>query len=172
MRFFITGVAGTGKSTVARVLTAHGYKGVDIDAETTIAGSVNIHTGERETVPNPRPIGWAPNHKWMWDDEKLREYLSSQNDDVFLCGFAWNQADFYDIFDKVFVLTLDDKTLTDRIITRTNNSFGKHPHELATTLGLNRTLTQSAIAAGAVSIEASRDLETVMNEIVRIAYES
>ncbi|MEJ0073134.1 MAG: AAA family ATPase, partial [Candidatus Saccharibacteria bacterium] len=166
MNFLITGISGTGKSTLARTISELGYHAVDVDAETDIAGSVNIHTGLREVVPDPRPIDWRPGHQWLWDGDKLKSYFEHQHDDIFLCGNAENQTDFYRFFAKVFVLTIDNEALTQRLTTRTNNSYGKHPHELASALEYNQQFTKDALDAGALPIDAALASEAIARQII------
>lgn len=151
---------------MAETLTSQGYAAVDVDAQTDIAGSVNIHTGQREIVPSPRPADWRPNHRWLWDRSELESYLKNRDGDIFLCGIADNQTEFYSYFDKVFALVLDDETLIHRLKTRTNNAYGKHPHETAEALELNRNFTEKAVQLGAIVIDATEPADQVAREIL------
>lgn len=131
MRILITGVAGTGKTTTLAELQKRGYLVIDLDA-TGLCRWKNTKTGEfAEYGENGRDDAWFSDHRWFCDDETLTKMLSCVRSDkqVFVGGVAKNISEIGEKFDKKFLLTVDSVALRERLSTRTNNVFGKHPHE-------------------------------------------
>ena len=83
----ITGMSGTGKSTVIEELAARGYRAVDIDS--------------------PEWSEYAPDGDWIWREDRVQALLDSLGEDdiLFLSGCAENQGKFYPWFDKVVLLS-------------------------------------------------------------------
>jgi hypothetical protein len=96
------------------------------------------------------------------DDLKER----SNKKDIFLCGTAANEDEVWDLFDKVFALTVDESTLKHRIETRTDNDFGKVPHELEDILAWQKTAESDYERLGAKIISTTQPIETVVDEIL------
>lgn len=53
---------------------------------------------------------WLASHHWVWTRAAF-EHIISKADvaPIFICGIAVNQLDMLDLFDVVFLLTLDDR---------------------------------------------------------------
>jgi broad-specificity NMP kinase len=86
-RLLLTGISGTGKSSVTGRLATLGYKTVDMDE-----------------------AGWseyAQDGEWVWREDRLQELLSSLKDGdvLFVSGCAINQGKFYPQFDAVILLS-------------------------------------------------------------------
>ena len=80
-----------------------------------------------------------------------------------------NQGEFADLFEKRFVLHVDSDTMRHRLLTRTNNDYGKAPEELAEQLELNTRVLEEATRVGATIVDATRPISVVADEIVRVA---
>ena len=83
-----------------------------------------------------------------------------------------NQEKFADLFAKRFVLHVDSDTMRHRLLTRTNNDYGKAPEELAEQLELNTRYAEEAARAGATIVDATRPISAVADDIVRMALSS
>jgi energy-coupling factor transporter ATP-binding protein EcfA2 len=95
----VTGNPGSGKTTMVTELTRLGYTAVDADLE--IAGWKRGPAGRR----------------WMWDRSRLEMVIRghAKAEPLFVCGIAMNQRDMLDLFDRVFLLSLDLRTQRDRL---------------------------------------------------------
>ncbi len=108
-RVLLTGMSGTGKSSVVRELVARGYKAVDTD------------DGWCESLPDGRQ---------QWREEAIQDLLSSEDADVlFVAGCEENQAQFHPQFDHIVLLSAPLDVLLDRLASRTTNPYGKDPEE-------------------------------------------
>jgi shikimate kinase len=116
-RVLITGMSGTGKSTLLDELAARGYPAVDTD----YGDYFELVDGER-----------------LWRADRIEALLRSAPADgegvLFVQGTTRNQGGFYPWFDHVVLLSAPAEVLIDRLAHRTTNPYGKNPAELAETL--------------------------------------
>jgi dephospho-CoA kinase len=109
-RVLLTGMSGTGKSSVIRALRDRGYKAVDTDE------------GWSEPLPDGRQ---------RWREDAIQALLATEDTDVlFVAGCEENQAKFHAQFDHIVLLSAPLDTLLERLATRTTNPYGKTPEEL------------------------------------------
>jgi|SRR3989344_3790237 len=155
--FLIEGVSGTGKTSVCEELKKRGYKAIEADEE--MAHYANPKTGlpTEEKIPD----------NWIWNEEKFNNALKQEGDSpVFICGGAMNQEEFKHHFNKVFTLHIDDGTLKQRLLNRTNNDFGKKPEELALQLEWNKGAVKYSKERGTILIDATKPVDKVVDEIL------
>lgn len=147
-RVLLTGMSGTGKSTVIRELIARGYRAIDADD------------------------GWSEygtEGDWVWREARIQRLLSIDLGDVlFLSGCATNQGKFYPQFDHVILLSAPAAVIVERLATRTTNSYGKQPDELAQVLGYLQTVEPQLRKTAGHEVDASAPLEQVVESILRI----
>ena len=72
-RVLITGMSGTGKSTVTAELAARGYNAVDADY-----GGLS----EVVRVPHDQQTGLGRGQDWVWREDRIRALLSATDTDV------------------------------------------------------------------------------------------
>jgi dephospho-CoA kinase len=108
-RVLLTGMSGTGKSSVVRDLVARGHKAIDTD----------------DGWSEPQADG-----RQLWREDAIRTLLATEDAEVlFVAGCEENQTKFQAQFDYIVLLTAPVETLTQRLATRTTNSYGKTPQE-------------------------------------------
>lgn len=155
----IDGLSGTGKSTLSVELERRGYCAVDADAEFAYFGDPG--TG--------RPTDIKLRDNWIWNTRKVRAFCEERRGRaVFICGGAWNQRECLDLFTHRFMLCVDSETMRHRLFTRTSNDFGKDPAELAEQLALNCDAEPRARDAGMITIDATRPVAAVADDILRM----
>jgi hypothetical protein len=167
---WVTGNSGAGKSTACERLKSRGELAFDADWD-GYSGWADRTTGEVVIdPPDPVPEGWLDRFGWVINRGEVAALAArTVGATAFLCGSAENEADVLDLFDLVVCLVVDDGTLRRRLATRTSNSFGKHPEELAAALDANRGTGSAYRRLGAVIVDGTRPLEEVAGAIVEAA---
>jgi len=161
MKIYVTGISGSGKTSIARLLSARGISAIDIDE---ISHWENKKTMERTGWDHDRSDEWYDAHAWVCDIQKLREALASA-EHVVAVGHASNQEAYLPLFDKAYILHCSPETITARLNARTDNDFGKHPADLARILGWQKGFELEMIEKGAEPLDAERPLEEIVADV-------
>lgn len=170
---YITDISGSGKTTVRNELQRRGYTAYGTD-EDDLAHFYNNETGElikHHVTADDRTREWRSHHTWKVERaavEKLRN--EAKDKPVFLCGVVSNDAsELWDLFEKVFALTINEEVLRHRITSRTNNDHGKNPHEFEELLNWQKTAQKDYEKLGAITIDATKPVQEVVDEILHSA---
>ena len=151
-RVLLTGMSGTGKSTVIAALAARGYKAVDTD------------DGDWHEWMD---VAGEPD--WVWREDAIQRLLSTEDADVlFVSGTASNQGTFYRQFDHVFLLSAPTPVILERLATRTNNPYGKRPDELARVLRHLETVAPLLRRGATLQVDTSAPVDQVVETILRL----
>ena len=160
---WVTGVSGTGKSTIVRELQHAGELAWDGD---DFSSWRDRETGGAVASPARLPVGWVAQHAWVIDPAAVRRCrVEAAGRMGYLAGGSENEADVWDQFDAVVYLVASDDTLRQRLATRTDNDFGKRDEELAMVLGWNAVREQRYRGVGAVTVDATRPLPEVVQAV-------
>jgi dephospho-CoA kinase len=148
-RVLLTGMSGTGKSSVIQALSARGFKAVDTD------------DGWCEQLPDGRP---------RWRVGAIGQRLDTDDADVlFVAGCEQNQVRFHPRFDLIILLSAPVEVLAERLATRTTNSFGRAPGELARVLDDLQAVEPLLRQAATHEIRATVPLGDVVAEVLHLA---
>ena len=112
--FLITGNPGSGKSEVARELTRRGWPAIDPDDDPELAHWEDA-VGSRVSGPRRPDREWLRSHRWVWSRSRLESVLGRYDETVFVCGIARNQDELLSLFERVFLLRIDDTTQEARL---------------------------------------------------------
>jgi len=147
-RVLLTGMSGTGKSSVIRELDARGYKAVDTDD------------------------GWCerqPDGRQMWREDAIRALLTKEDAEVlFVAGCEENQAKFHPQFDHIVLLSAPLETLVERLASRNTNSYGKAPEELRRFLDDVDTVEPRLRQVASHEVRTTMPLNDVVTTILRL----
>jgi dephospho-CoA kinase len=156
-------MSGTGKSTLIGELAARGYKAVDADCDEFSEWVESI--GGSGVAGSPVGV----DRDWVWQADRIQELLSTEDTDVlFLSGCASNMGIFLPQFDHIVLLSAPADVIVERLRTRTNNSYGKHPAEVARVLSLLETVEPLLRRAAGHEIDTSASLDDVAASLLRL----
>ena len=163
-RILVTGMSGTGKSTVVGELAARGYKAADADTD-EYSEWVDVN-GDIGKLGSPT---WGAKD-WMWREDRVRALLSTEDADVlFVSGCAANMRAFLHQFDHIVLLSAPADVLVERLRRRTSNTYGKDPDEVARTLELVETVEPLLRRVADYEIDTSAPLADVVAALLRLA---
>ena len=166
-KVYITGVPGIGKSTIVEELNKKGIFAFDIDFADGLCAWRNKKTNEAIIGDVEYTTQWLAEHDWICNAEKLKETLKQDKEIIVAAGIAANQAEYLDLFDKVFLLQCSEKTFLDRMATRKDSTaFGKSLVERQYVLNFYKDFEQKLIAKGAIVINAEEPLEVMVDNII------
>jgi uridine kinase len=171
---YVTGISGSGKSAVLEELRSRSLSAYGVD-EDGYGRWLRRGSGEEESLPRRLQDfdihQWMSEHDWVLDVGKIAE-LRRQSDEraelVFLCGVAAGDSEAWEYFDLVCSLVIDDETIKTRI-TRRSSAFGEREDELAEVLKWNAGYAETYRQFGAVIIDATQPLASVVDEVIAAA---
>jgi dephospho-CoA kinase len=147
-RVLLTGMSGTGKSSVVRALAARGYKAVDTD------------DGWSEPLPDGRQ---------RWREDAIEELLATEDADVlFVAGCEENQVRFHPLFDHIVLLSAPPETLVRRLASRTGNPYGKTPGQLGRVLADLAAVEPRLRKVADHEIRTTMPLDDVVTTVLRL----
>ncbi len=169
--YLIEGLSGTGKTTVAEELQRRGYHVLHGDRELKYRGdpetgkpvSEPVHQSEMDKAI------WQQEHL-LWDVGKVKSVIADHHEThSFFCGGSRNFSKFIDLFDRVFVLELDDldelyRRLDERVA-RDPTDWGGKPEEKELVARLHRT--KVGLPENAIVIKAMAPIADIVDEILR-----
>jgi hypothetical protein len=165
--FSITGLSGTGKSTANAGLKARGYESYDGD-EDYLAEWYNTDTGLLAKVDIAE---CTPEFLLHHSRDISREIVKglaakAEGKPVFLCGAHENEGELQDLFAGTFGLVLDEELLKHRLAVRTNNDWGKLPHELAYSLAFKQKWYANCKRFNYITIDADQPTKRIVDQIL------
>ena len=150
-RVLLTGMSGTGKSSVIRALADLGYKAIDTD------------DGWCEQLPGGRQ---------RWREDAIARLLATGDADVlFVAGCEENQVRFHPQFDHIILLSAPIQTMMQRLVDRTGNSFGKKHGDLSRVLSDTENVEPLLRRAADREIITTVPLEDVVRAVLRVVGE-
>lgn len=168
--YLITGLPGSGKSTVCAELKARGYKAYDGD-EDHLAKWYNNKTGQPvDRKDENRTPEFAQTHSRDIKRATLEDLIAkAQNESIFLCADPENEDELSSVFSKIFALILDDEARNQRLMTRTNNTWGKLPYERAYSEAYGKKWEVLRLQLSYTSIDAIQPTKVIVDQILKEA---
>ena len=148
-RVLVTGMSATGKSSALAELGRRGFRVVDTDG--------------------PGWSEWAAEGDRRWLAEPMNTLLAEEGETLFVSGCVSNQAEFYDRFDEVVLLSAPPEVLLARIERRSTNEYGKSPAERERVLQEREWVERRLRATCTQELDAARPLGEVVEALVALA---
>lgn len=162
-RYLITGVAGSGKSTLEKVFREKSYSTVDIDE-----GFANWRHADTDELLEytPDEPGWHEVAEWAVDIEKLQAFFANHPDDpVLVFGSFARMRQVVPLFDRIFLLDYPNAEVARRRIAEREGGYGKHPDELVRILSYVEFYRQKMKAFGAEVIDCTLSVAEIARMI-------
>jgi dephospho-CoA kinase len=170
MKILITGIAGTGKSTIVKALNERGIISIDLHDVLGLFFWQNKETKEK--------VEYSPVHSREWFDtvdrlcniDKLKGMLD-QYKNIVMAGTSGgsNQKEFLSHFDKIILLQCSPQTFIHRMKTRINKSgYGKTKAEQDDNIEWQKEFDPQMLSYGAIPINTEGTIDEVAQKIIEV----
>jgi len=166
----ITGVNGSGKTSIAEKLKQMGYPTCDMDRKKGLFVMVDKKTGKPFTDYDNAHLEKVTEMAWICDKEKLASLIANETEPLaFYCGSASNINDILPLFDQVILLKVDEKTTRERLTHRENkNTYGKTAEVQDYIVSWKESWENKMIEKGAIMVDAHGSLDEIVKKILAI----
>jgi GrpB-like predicted nucleotidyltransferase (UPF0157 family)/dephospho-CoA kinase len=165
MKVFVTGISGTGKTSIANALNLKGIKAFSMDEVDGLCQWINRETGDIVDYEAKLDRDFIDSHIWVCNTDKLKNLIEGQ-EGVAVLGMAENQNEFLSLFDKILLLQCAPETFLSRIERREDNIFGKDKTAQGYILETYREFENDMLEKGAISINVEKPFDEVEERII------
>jgi|SRR3989344_5185845 len=164
----ITGIAGSGKSTVCDKLREKGYKAYGIEDMKGFFTMINKKNGRKFHDYDNGNLKSVKQGNWICNIRKLQQLIGKNKGGiVFYCGTSFNLDELLPLFDKIFLLKANQKVLRQRLSKRQSSDYGCTPDVQKWIFSWKKRWEAYYIKKGAIPINASKNLNKVVDEILK-----
>ena len=160
-RVLVTGMSGTGKTTVIEELAARGHRAVDLD---TPDWSEWIDIGPLDALTPRR------GKDWVWQEDKVRALLAEHHQGrLFVSGCAQNMARLFHLIDKIILLSAPVATIMQRLEARPSGVYGKAPEDRQKVQLLITHIEPLLRQSADYEIDTTGSVSAIVTDILRIS---
>jgi shikimate kinase len=160
-RVLITGMSGTGKSSVIQELAARGYRAYDLD---TPEWSQWVDAAASDALTP------AEGKDWVWREDRVRRLLVTPADGMlFISGCAENMQSLFPLIDTVILLSAPVETIMERLTARSPGGYGGTAEERRKVGELISTIEPLLREAAHHEIDTRGPVPATVDEILRVA---
>ena len=169
-KFLITGIPGSGKSTISNVLKTQKYDVIDGLRKIGLAYWIDRRTGKETVYESSVNLDWFREYVWTWDELVLNKLLKENNEELFfICGVVPLESKILEYFDKVFLLSIPTALIRQRIGQKNDNEFTKNPHYINWVLSWHDDFEFRVLKYGAIPVDTTKPVGEVDDEILSYA---
>jgi len=166
----IIGVGGSGKSTLVEELKNHGYKAYDLENINGLFCMIHKTTKKIYKKYNNDDLESVKQGDWICNKKKLERLIKmNSKGTVFYCGVSSNLDELRPLFDKIFLLRINFKTLCKRLSARPVGDFGRTSGVQKWILSWKDWWENDMCKKGAIPINANRNLQKIARDIIKKA---
>ncbi len=167
MKILLTGVAGTGKSTIIKALQEKGIPAIDLHDVPGLFYWQDKKTKEKVEYTPVVSRDWFDTVDRFGDIDKLKEMLDQYTDVVMAGTASGNQKEIVSLFNKTILLQCNPDVIVHRMETRTNKSgYGKTKAEQEDNIEWQKEFDPQLISLGAIPISSECTLEEAVEKII------
>jgi len=168
--YLISGLPGTGKTTIENELQKLGYEVINTDDAWGYCGDIEAETSvERPAIPTKE---WFKTHGWIWNSQTVRPLLQApRGKPLFICGGSRNESKFYDLFDKIFVLHIPDDVMRQRLLARNDPLTSSELH-ISRMIDYNKDTYDHARRIGGILVETTEPVDQCVQQILGVVHEN
>jgi shikimate kinase len=122
--------------------------------KSTVIGELAAHGYLAVDMDEPGWYAHAPDGDRIWCEGRIQDFLAREDGEV--------------CFVAIVLLSVPAALLVERLATRTNNPYGKHPDELAEVLGYRETVEPRLRRGATHEIDTSAPLDQVVATLLRL----
>ncbi len=164
----ISGIAGSGKSFIAKHLASIGIEAYDIEDDGEMFKMYRLDTREVFRNYQNSNMEHVKNASWNCDVNLLKKLIKNQKTKLaFYSGIASNMEEIIPLFDKFILLKASKPVLYKRLLGRTGeNDYGNTQAGRQRILASKDEFEKKMISQGAIVIDADGDADIVSKRIL------
>jgi len=165
-KILVTGVSGTGKTTVCRELQKRGVKTIGIDEVDGLSYWVNKETKKRLVKKADCSKEFLSTYEWICDMTVLKSLTDDIDEPIVICGNVENIIECIDFCDTSLLLVCTPETFFSRIDSRNDNEYGQSEDAKNFMLSYYEGDNKKCIEAGAAVIDAEQSIGAVLDSVM------
>lgn len=159
-RVLITGMSGTGKSTVVRELAGRGYPAVDLDTPEW-SEWVDADPADALTPQDGKD--------WVWREDRVRKLLSEhRSGTLFVSGCAENMNRFFPLIELTVLLSAPMDVIMKRLEARSPDGYGNTHEERQKVRELVSTIEPLLRSCADHEVDTTKAVNVTVDEILGI----
>lgn len=164
----ITGVSGSGKSSLSIKLNEMGYKAYDMEEIPELFSMLDKKTGKPVIGHDNANLEKVKEMDWVCDTKKLASIIADETSELtFYCGSASDMDSILPFFNSVILLKVGHEAMRHRLTTRTTNDFGRTAEVQDWIMTWKDWWENDMQEKGVIVVDAHQSLDEVAKEVVR-----
>lgn len=163
----ITGIPGSGKSTLSRLLRDKGFNTIDLEEIPNLFVMVDQETRQPVEKFDNTNLDEVGTTDWVCDKTRLQDLIAQQKENVnFYCGSSSNIEELLPLFDEIILLQISEQIMRERLSTRPDSDFGGKSEVQDWLMTWKDWWDNEMIEEGAKVIDANRSSEEILQTVM------
>lgn len=167
--YFITGISGSSKTTIARALNMRGEVAFDSKLNKGLFHFLDKDGNSPEQL-DVNNAEWRKKYHWILNDKMLLDLINKNKEAerIFISGGVDALLPYKNMADKIFLLKINKETLLKRLNSETrDNDFAKDDETQNILSARLDRVQQKVLDNGATPIDATQSIELAVNHILK-----